>query len=106
MRIHHIINTTPASSVTRHQSFTHTITWTRGDQIPTTTIGGVASNIVINTVEDTRYPISSLLVSPSSFVADFDTSGNLILSGYHYKVGYANHMFDYKAIGNFNKIDT
>jgi D-aminopeptidase len=72
----------------------------------TTPTGGVATNIIINTVEDTRFPLSSIIVSPSSFVASFDTSGNLVLSGYHYKVGHANHMFDYKAIGNINKIVT
>ena len=102
MRIHHTITTTPISPVARSQAFVHTVMWTRVGMQG----AGVAEDLTFNTVEDVRFPVNGLLISPSATTGSFDADGNLVISVYHYVVAGCNHMFDFETIGNINKVGT
>jgi len=63
----------------RHQASTITIMWARDSD-------NIADDVIINAVEDLRYPGEKVIYDPSSFTGVWDINGNLKISVFHYDI--------------------
>ncbi len=63
----------------RHQASTTTIMWARNSS-------NIADDVIINTVEDLRYPGEKIIYDPTSFRGEWSIEGNLQISVFHYDI--------------------
>jgi hypothetical protein len=88
LRIEHIATDGPN---TRTQECTHHFSWYRNSS-------GNAEALRASSVENVRSPINQVIIDPSRTTGSFDSSGNFVLSLYHFDVDSAQHIFKYLLI--------
>lgn len=88
LQLEHIVTAGPAN---RTQKCTHYFSWYRNS-------GGNAEALKANSIENVRSPINQVIIDPSRTTGSFDSSGNFVLSIYHYNVDFSQHIFKYLLI--------
>jgi hypothetical protein len=88
LRLEHIATDGPN---TRTQECTHHFSWYRNSS-------GNAEALRATSIENVRSPINEVVIDPSRTTGSFDSSGNFVLSIYHFNVDSAQHIFKYLLI--------